>query len=58
MKLLSSDKEKVIAYRNATVATALRAGHLEMASQQIGAILLLAGARILECSHAARATIV
>lgn len=52
--LLRSHKQKVIAYRNAAVAAAFRPRHLKVSAQQIGAVLLLAAARILQRSHAAR----
>lgn len=50
--LLRSHENEVIAYRNAAVAATLWPRHLEMAPEQIGAILLLAGAGILQRSHA------
>lgn len=52
--LLRSHKHKVIVYRNAAVAAALRSRNLEVATQQISTVLLLAGAGVLQRSHAAR----
>lgn len=57
-KLLRMDKEEFFAYRNAAVAAALGTRHMEVAPEQIGAILFLARAGILESAHAARATVV
>lgn len=41
-------------YRYAAIAATLWAWHLKIATQQIGAILLLAGTRILQRAHAIR----
>lgn len=41
-------------YRYAAIAATLWAWHLEIATQQIGAILLLTGAGVLQCAHAIR----
>lgn len=58
MRLLGSDEEEIFAYRNAAVAAALRTRHLEVSAEQIGSVLLFAGAGILERSHGARATVI